>query len=65
MTSDFGTIEDLAAMIEMNVRTLYRLRAKGVFRVAKRYGHRKVYYDLRRCIGAIERWAETGKISWR
>lgn len=61
----FGTMDRLAKRTGVHIRQLYRMRELGVFKTGRRLGTRSVFYDIERCADAIERYATTGKLSWR
>lgn len=49
-----GTMYHLAQRTGLSIRLLYRMRAAGVFAAARKYSKRQVYYELDKCVRAIE-----------
>lgn len=61
---NFGTLQSLHQRTGIPVRTLYRYRAKGIFKESLRYGSKLIYYDLPRCQTAIDKYAKKGIVQW-
>jgi hypothetical protein len=51
---------DLSEAVSVPVRTLYRLRDRGIFTIALRLNAKRVYYDLPVCVRAIRRYLREG-----